>query len=102
MGVLTETETEQLVKNSKLASKYNQVIDRESAYEILTQKIDKIDEEEGEKEEAKKVKTSRKQEKSTMEKVLDSSLTKQIGRTVFTELTRGLLGALGLKTTRRR
>jgi DNA helicase HerA-like ATPase len=100
MGVLTEAEVEQLVKSSKLAVKYNEVIDRESAYEILTKKIDKIDEAEGEKEEAKKEKTSRKKEKSTMEKVLDSSLTKQIGKTVFTELTRGLLGAFGIKTRR--
>lgn len=102
MGVLTDSEITQLVNNSRLAAKYNEAIDRESAYEILTKKIDQIDEEEGEKEEAKQVKTSRKKEKSTMEKVLDSSLTKQIGRTVFTELTRGLLGAFGLKTTRRR
>jgi DNA helicase HerA-like ATPase len=101
MGILTDAEIDQLVKSSKLAEKYNEEIDRESAYEMLTKKIDKIDEEEGEQEEAKQVKTSRKKEKSTMEKVLDSSLTKQIGKTVFTELTRGLLGAFGLKTRRR-
>lgn len=100
MGILTETEIQQLVNNSKLASKYNEVIDRESAYEILTKKIDSIDEEEGEKEEAKKEKSSRRKEKSTIETVLDSSITKQIGRTVFKELTRGLLGAFGLKTRR--
>jgi uncharacterized protein len=100
MGILNESEIEELVKSSKLASKYNELIDRESAYELLTKKIDKIDEEEGEEEEAKEVKKSRKKEKSTIEKVLDSSLTKQIGRTVFSELTRGLLGAFGLKTRR--
>jgi DNA helicase HerA-like ATPase len=100
MGILTETEIQQLVNNSKLASKYNEVIDRESAYEMLTKKIDSIDEEEGEKVEAKKEKTSRRKEKSTIETVLESSITKQIGRTVFKELTRGLLGAFGLKTRR--
>jgi DNA helicase HerA-like ATPase len=100
MGILTEAEIEQQVKNSKLTSKYNEVINRESAYEILNKKIDTIDEEEGEKEPAKKEKTSRRKEKSTIETVLDSSLTKQIGRTVFKELTRGLLGAMGLKTRR--
>ena len=100
MGILTETEIQQLVNNSKLASKYNEVIDRESAYEMLAKKIESIDQEEGEKEEAKKEKTSRRKEKSTIETVLDSSITKQIGRTVFKELTRGLLGAFGLKTRR--
>ena len=60
-------------------------------------RIDEKDEESGEEEPAKKEKSRRKKEKSTVEQVLDSSLTKQIGRTVFKEITRGLLGALGLK-----
>ena len=98
MGILTSTEIDNLVDKSKLASKYNEVMDRESAYELLTKKIDRLDEEEGE--EAKIEKKTRKNEKSTMDKVLDSSLTKQIGRTVFKELTRGLLGTFGLKMGR--
>ncbi len=98
MGILTETEIDQLVKISKLTTKYNEEIDRESAHEILSKKIDYLDEDEGE--EAKKEKINRKNEKSTIEKVLDNSLTKQIGRTVFKELTRGLLGAFGLKMGR--
>ncbi len=39
MDVLTETEINSIIANSKLAKKYGQVIDRQSAYEILTQKI---------------------------------------------------------------
>jgi hypothetical protein len=39
------------------------------------------------------------EEKTTFEKVLDSQVTKQIGRTVAQTLTRGLLGVLGVKTT---
>lgn len=103
MGVLTESEVDKIIASSDLVSKYNQEVDRESAYEILTEKMEANDEEEEEeKEEVKKVKQSRKQ-KSTLEEVMDSSLTKQIGRTVFKELTRGLLGAFGLGgSTRRR
>jgi hypothetical protein len=42
-------------------------------------------------------------EKSTFEKVLTSPTTKQIGRTLAREFTRGILGVLGLGgTTRRR
>ena len=36
-------------------------------------------------------------EKSTLEKVLSSTTTRQIGRTVARELTRGLLGVLGVR-----
>lgn len=98
MGILTPEETDQLVKNSLMAVRYNEVIDRESAYELLQKRMDAKDEEEGEEEPAKKEKARRKKEKSTVKKVLDSSLSKQIGRTVFKEITRGLLGALGLKS----
>ena len=39
MDVLTDGEIELLVSKSKIASKYNQEIDSESAYEILTEKL---------------------------------------------------------------
>lgn len=39
MDVLTESEIAALVKKSKLAAKYNREVDRESAYEILNEKI---------------------------------------------------------------
>ncbi|MDZ4148843.1 MAG: helicase HerA-like domain-containing protein [Flavobacteriaceae bacterium] len=41
MDVLTSAEISQLVAQSKLAVKYNETIDRESAYEILNDKIDR-------------------------------------------------------------
>ena len=39
MDILTPAEIDAIVSKSKLISKYNQVIDSESAYEILTQKL---------------------------------------------------------------
>jgi len=84
--------------------KYNKVLDSDSAYEILTNKLMAKDEAESE-EKAKQVQEVKKgrKEKSTMQEVLDSSITKQVGRTVFKELTRGLLGVLGVGgSTRRR
>ena len=44
MGVLTEHELQRIHENSRLFYKYNEVIDRESAYEILNKKIDSIHE----------------------------------------------------------
>src|SRR5690606_36010802 len=51
MDVLTEQEIDQLVSNSRLIKKYNQEIDNESAYEILTAKLEEAAEK-AEKEEA--------------------------------------------------
>ncbi|WP_348825690.1 helicase HerA-like domain-containing protein [Flavobacterium aestuarii] len=46
MDILTETEIAEINANSKLVKKYNEVIDRESAYEILTKKIESAQEQE--------------------------------------------------------
>ncbi len=101
MDVLTPTEIDHLIDRSDLARKYNQVIDRESAYEILTEKIQEV---QGEISENEKPKARGKEEKSVIESVMDNPLARQVGRTVARELTRGLLGVLGLggSSTRRR
>ncbi|MGZ9674936.1 helicase HerA-like domain-containing protein [Flavobacterium sp. GNP001] len=40
MDILTETEIQEINQKSKLVKKYSELIDRESAYEILNQKIE--------------------------------------------------------------
>lgn len=110
MDILTEAEIDQIIARSALVRKYNEVINRESAHEILTEKIQEAAEEEVQQtrktqrqqaEEA--VPRSRKREKSTIEEIIDSPTTRQIGNTIARELTRGLLGVLGIGgTTRRR
>jgi len=40
MDILTDNEIEEINANSKLVKKYNEVLDRESAYEMLTKKIE--------------------------------------------------------------
>jgi DNA helicase HerA-like ATPase len=103
MDVLTENEIETLVNKSKLVKKYAETDDAESAYEILNAKMEEAAAKSEEGIEAKK--TPRRAEKSAMEKVLDNSVTRQIGRTAASVITRSLLGALGLggrSTTRRR
>ncbi|HLO42769.1 MAG TPA: helicase HerA-like domain-containing protein [Leadbetterella sp.] len=91
MDILSDEEIEEILDKSKIAKKYNEVIDRESAYEILNEKLNTADESE-ETEESPKGK----QEKSTLETILSSSVTRQIGRTAASIITRSLLGALGL------
>ncbi|RCS27294.1 DUF853 family protein [Polaribacter sp. WD7] len=46
MDVLTSKELQQVIDNSRLYHKYNQNLDRESAYEMLNQKIEQINKEE--------------------------------------------------------
>lgn len=100
MGILTNEELEKVIAKSKLLSKYNQVVDRESAYEILNKKLESLSqvEEEEAREKEKKKEPNSKNEKSTFEEIVSHSMTKQIGRTIFRELTRGLLGALGVNS----
>ena len=102
MDVLSKTEIASILGQSKIIEKYNEVIDRESAYELLTNKIEEYQKEEHQDKLKQQKSKSTKKEKSGVEKVMDSTLTKQVGRTVARELTRGLLGVLGIKTTRRR
>ena len=100
MDVLTDPEIDNLVNQSKLLKKYADVEDRESACEILTAKLEeaaqRTEQQQKQKEEEKPSRASKKEEKSTLEKVLESSVTKQIGRTAANVITRSLLGALGL------
>ncbi len=110
MDILTADEINAEVSSSKLVEKYNQTIDRESAYELLNKKLDKAREFDLQIPETRNkinnpiprpsAKTSTRQEKSTMEKVINSPLSKQVGRTLVREITRGILGVLGVKGRR--
>jgi uncharacterized protein len=98
MDVLTAQEIDVIVNSSKLAAKYNEVIERESAMEILNKKLEEHKEAQQKEEE----KPAKKQEKSTTEKILTSTTARQVGRTVAREVTRGILGVLGIGGTRRK
>lgn len=95
IGVLTPEELNQTIGTSQLVAKYNETIDRESAYEILNQKISSAAEDK-EKEEEKPTKKKEKEEKSILEKASENTMVRQVGRTVVKEVARGLLGVLGL------
>lgn len=97
MDVLNEQEIDQLVNNSRLIKKYNQEIDTESAYEILTAKLEEAAEKSKEEEDDAPAKKGRqKEEKGLLETIVTSSAARQAGRTAANIITRSLLGALGL------
>ena len=62
MDVLSKVEIKELIDNSRLYYKYDEAIDRESAYELLNKKIESINEEE--EVEAKKQEASKKSSSS--------------------------------------
>ena len=85
MDVLTSSELKEVLKNSKLIKKYNEEIDRESAYEILNGKIEKA-EKEAEKEKSTARKTTSRRKSTAMNPILK----------VLTSATfiRGVLGVM--------
>jgi len=101
MDVLTDGEIDNIVSNSKVTAKYNKVIDSQSAYEMLTAKLQNAAENPPETPKATK---AAKPEESTFEKVANSSVTKSLMRTAGNTIVRSLLGSLGLggRTTRRK
>ncbi len=101
MDVLSQSEIDDIVKHSSLVDKYARDMDPESAYEILNKRMEAYQAQENQEEMRKQQevykKTRRGSEKSSFEKVFESTTTRQIGRTVAREITRGLLGMLGIR-----
>ncbi len=105
MDVLTPDEINSIVSRSRLIRKYSESINTESAHEILSRKMEFAQQEEQQerlREEQEKAReaqrrtttgrSSSRAQKSTFEKVVNSSA----GRTIAREIARGLLGVLGI------
>ncbi|MBK9939482.1 MAG: DUF853 family protein [Chitinophagaceae bacterium] len=90
MDILTDAEIDNLVAKSKIAAKYNEVIDSKSAYEILTEKLEDAAKREAVTTEEKK--TPAKKEKG----FFDDPVVKSMTRTAGNSIVRTLLGVLGL------
>lgn len=105
MDILSQAEISALTAKSALVKKYNEEIDRESAYEMLTAKIEGHAKVAGAEvpEEKSTSSTSTQAPAKTAKPVsgmlgdlMESSAGKQVIRTLAREVTRGLLGVLGL------
>jgi uncharacterized protein len=100
MDVLSDGEISALVGKSKLVAKYGETIDSESAYEILTAKLNAA----AETEEALKDDAPEKKATTKEKGFLDNPVVKSMARTAGNTIVRSLLGALGLggRTTRKK
>lgn len=102
MDILSDAEIDGIIGKSKLAAKYNQVIDSQSAYEILTDKLnhaaEKTEELKKQQEEEKQTKTTTQKEKGFFDDPIVKSMTRTAGNTIV----RSLLGALGVGGRSRR
>jgi hypothetical protein len=90
MDVLTQSEIDIINKNSKLVRKYSEVLDRESAYEILNKKIidaTKI----ADKAIPEKIDNKRKSNEPSTAEVIGKSVTKVVTSATF---IRGVFGVL--------
>jgi uncharacterized protein len=93
MDVLTDDEIDDILRGSKIIKKYNEVINRESAFEILTAKLNQAFEAQPAPSSSSR---KEKEEPSFVEQAMKNRYVKQAGSQIVRELTRGLLGILGL------
>jgi hypothetical protein len=102
MDILAPDEIDEILDKSELRSEYNRELDRDSAYEILHDRLKASADQEGRDQRKQEPKSSgsgrARQGKSVFEQVMKSPVT----RIIVQETTRGLLGVLGLKTSARR
>ena len=98
MDILTDAEIDGLINQSKIAPKYNKIVDSESAYEILTEKLNEAAKIEDQQKPKKAERTTTKKEKS----ILDDPIVRSMTRTAGNTIVRSLLGVLGLGGSSRR
>lgn len=102
MDILSDSEIDTIVSKSTIAKKYNEVVDSESAYEILTEKLKEAAENTAttrqQQQEEKAKNTNTKKEKGFFDDPVVKSMTRTAGNTIV----RSLLGALGLGGRSRR
>ena len=97
MGTLSDTEITDAVARSTLVAKYNQAVDSQSAYEILSAKLLEVV-----ARGPAMAPKGRPEQRTAFEKVVASPISRQVGSVIARELTRGLLGVLGLGVRTRR
>jgi DNA helicase HerA-like ATPase len=96
MDILEDSEINQLVSKSDLVFKYNQDIDHKSAFEILEKKMEQVQKEQEKVPlpgPAQRTGSRTKQDESFIEELSKNTMVRQVGRTLFRELARGILGS---------
>lgn len=91
MDILTEDELSEQISNSKIAKKYNEVLDRESAYEILNEKIERASKIEAEEKKREEKSKSERRSTSSRRSTRMNPVLKVVTSATF---IRGVLGVL--------
>jgi DNA helicase HerA-like ATPase len=106
MDVLSKEEINNLLAQSALVKKYNQEIDRESAFEMLNAKLNRanqtVESNAAKPIVNKETTNSASPVPNIITDALGSTAGKQVMRTIAREVTRGLLGVLGLSSGSKR
>ncbi len=106
MDILSPDEIDEIIDASKLVPYYNREIDRESAFEMLSAKIGRQSEDDSQQSGKGKrggMGAGDKDESaipSVLEEISKNPMARQIGRTLVSELARGIFGMLGGKRRR--
>ncbi|MCT8340774.1 DUF853 domain-containing protein [Flavobacteriaceae bacterium TK19130] len=93
MDVLEDKELKDLLNDSKLIDKYNEAVDRESAYELLNEKIDIAEKEEA-KEKAEKEKKAVRSRSSSRKSTRQNPIVKVLSSPTVIRSVLGILGKL--------
>lgn len=105
MDILSSQEIQQIFSSSFLVKKYNEVLDSKSAYEILNEKLKQATVETEQTTTSSTRKTVAKEEHGMFGKGIEmvgDAAKSTTGRMIIREVTRGLLGVLGLTSASRR
>ena len=97
MDILSESEISSILQHSTLVAKYNEDVDQESAYEILTAKL-----QEAASHSEQAATKPGKPAPSTLEQVTNNTVVKSMMRTAGNTIVRSMLGALGISGSARK
>ncbi len=109
MDTITDGELDAIVSKSEIASKYNEVIDRDSASEMLKRKIETAaqqtqtnqpTEQSNNQKTQESPSESKKDDSNFIEDLSKNTMVRQVGKSLVTEVTRGIFGMLGIKMKR--
>lgn len=96
MDTITDAELDAIVAKSSLTDRYNEEIDRESAYEMLTSRVEQMQKQADSGVVVSSNGKTKKQDGGIIEDLSKNTMVRQIGRSIMTQITRSLLGAIGI------
>jgi len=102
MDVLDQKEIDAINKASQMVKKYDEIIDSESAYELLTERLERAGDRDHQEAMKSQQKSTKKvvEQKSLIEEMSKNTMVRQMGNTLLREVARGILGMLGVKRRR--